>query len=1192
MNPSFVHLRVHSEYSLSDGMVRIQPLAAACAQAGMPAVALSDRNNLFALVKFYRACEAAGVKPLVAVDILLAPLAEGEAGRPMTLIAKDGAGYRNLCELISRACTEGQSAQAETVHRQWLKEKAEGLIALSGGREGELGAALLAGRQEEAEALLRDWQALFPDAFYLEVQRTGRQGEEAYIEQAVALAQETGCPLVATNDVRFLEAADFETHEAKVCILERRVLDDPRRERRCTQEQHLKTAEQMQELFADLPEALANTVEIAKRCNLSLNLGKYFLPNYPAPEGQTIASFLEAAAKAGLDERLASLFGAGAPDLAERRKPYDERLAFELKVINKMDFAGYFLVVMEFIQWAKDNDIPVGPGRGSGAGSLVAYALKITDIDPLAYGLLFERFLNPGRRSLPDFDIDFCIEGRERVIQHVTERYGREAVSQIITFGTMAAKAVVRDVARVQGKPYGLADKLAKMIPFDPGITLKKALEEEPLLKEFIDSSMEAQEIMQMAERLEGFVRNIGRHAGGVVIAPTKLTDYVPVCRDRTGGALMTQYDMNDVEAVGLVKFDFLGLKTLTVVNNTVKAVNARRLAAGEAPIAIDQIDLEDPAVYEDLQAAKTTAIFQLESRGMRDLMKKVKPSRFMDVVALVALYRPGPMDLADDFIKRKHGRAKIDYLHPSLEPALADTYGIMLYQEQVMQIAQILAGFSLADADILRRAMGKKKPEEMAQQRAKFQEGAVEKGIPEKRAEHIFNLMEKFAGYGFNKPHSVAYALIAYQTAWLKRHYPADFMAASMSAEMHNTDKLVVSMEECRALGLLVRPPDVNQGEYRFVADGGKSIVYGLGAIKGLGAGAIECMVASRREGGAFADLYDFCERLDQRRVNRRALEALLGAGALDELAPAPADASGEGAGTGASASASKEQAIGYRRAFLLANLEAAVRHAEQKFRNKETGLSDLFGSDMRPDQAGGKAEGGQCSHSAGIKPLSMRECLMKEKESLGLYLTGHLIDGYRADLASLRPRPSRIVDLRPGREEQTLAGLIVGFRQVKTRKDDAIVYATLDDKTSRVEASFYGKVLAGCRDRLHKDEVVIVTGIVETDDWEGEEGRVRVRAKSLQTIAEARLGSLKRLNLNLAGHQLQGDERLVERLQSQLGPHRRADGCLVSVTCASDSAKGDILLGDEWRVSPTEELMNSLRDSFGRDRIHLHYG
>ena len=1188
MNPSFVHLRVHSEYSLSDGMVRIQPLAEACVQAGMPAVALSDRNNLFALVKFYRACEAAGVKPLVAVDILLSPMAEGEAGRPMTLIAKDDTGYRNLCELISRASTEGQSAQAETVQRQWLKEKAEGLIALSGGREGELGAALLAGRRQEAQAQLSDWQALFPDAFYLEIQRTGRQDEEAYIEQAVALAQAAGCPLVATNDVRFLKAADFETHEAKVCILERRVLDDPRRERRCTQEQHLKSAEQMQALFADLPEALANTVEIAKRCNLSLNLGKHFLPKYPVPAGQTIEAFLDRAAKAGLDERLASLFGAGAPDLAERRKPYDERLAFELKVINKMNFAAYFLVVMEFIQWAKDNAIPVGPGRGSGAGSLVAYALKITDIDPLAYGLLFERFLNPGRRSLPDFDIDFCIEGRERVIQHVAERYGREAVSQIITFGTMAAKAVVRDVARVQGKPYGLADKLAKMIPFDPGITLEKALEEEPLLKEFVDSSVEAQEIMQMADRLEGFVRNIGRHAGGVVIAPSKLTDYVPVCRDRTGGGLMTQYDMNDVEAVGLVKFDFLGLKTLTVVNNTVQAVNARRQAAGEAPIAIEQIDLEDPAVYQDLQAAKTTAIFQLESRGMRDLMKKVKPSRFMDVVALVALYRPGPMDLADDFIKRKHGRARIDYLHPSLEPALADTYGIMLYQEQVMQIAQILAGFSLADADILRRAMGKKKPEEMAQQRAKFQKGAVEKGIPEKRAEHIFNLMEKFAGYGFNKPHSVAYALIAYQTAWLKRHYPADFMAASMSAEMHNTDKVLVNLEECRALGLAVRPPDVNQGEYRFVADGGQSIVYGLGAIKGLGAGAIECIVASRREGGAFADLYDFCERLDQRRVNRRALEALLGAGALDELAPAPEEAS---------ASAGKEQAIGYRRAFLLANLEDAVRLAEQKLRNKETGVSDLFGSDMRPhqagSQAGGQAEGGpQPSRSACVKPLDMRECLMKEKESLGLYLTGHLIDGYRADLASLRPRPARLADLRPGREEQTLAGLIVGFRQMKTRKDEVIVYATLDDKTSRVEVSFYGKVLAGCRDRLHKDEVVIVTGIVETDDWEGEEGRVRVRARSLQTIAEARLGSLKRLNLNLAGHQLQADERLVERLQSQLGPHRKAGGCLVSVTCASDSAKGDILLGDEWRVSPTEELMNSLRDSFGRDRIQLHYG
>ncbi|MBD3647528.1 MAG: DNA polymerase III subunit alpha, partial [Pseudomonadales bacterium] len=786
MNQSFVHLRLHSEYSLSDGMVRIKPLVAAVAEKGMPAVAISDNHNLFALVKFYNAATGAGVKPIIASDVWVSSDTPGEDATPLVLIARNETGYRNLTELLSRGYLEGRHLGKANLERAWIMEKSEGLIALSGGCQGDVGKALVSGNTREAAARARAWMETFPDAFYLELQRTGRPDEEDYIHGAVDLALELGCPVVATNDVRFLEADEFEAHEVRVCIHDGRTIDDPRRERRYSEQQYLKSPAEKCELFSDIPEAIATTVEIARRCSVDVDLGNYYLPEYPIPEGYTTAEYFAEVSRQGLDRRLDKIFDTSAADFAEKRKPYDERLEFELKVINDMGFPGYFLIVMEFIQWAKENDIPVGPGRGSGAGSLVAYALQITDIDPLEYDLLFERFLNPERVSLPDFDIDFCMDGRDRVIHHVMERYGREAVSQIITFGTMAAKAVVRDVARVLGKPYGLADKLSKLIPFDPGMTLSRALEEEPMLKEFVDQNEDAQEIMEMAFKLEGLTRNVGKHAGGVVIAPTRLTDFSPIYCDEAGG-IMTQFDKDDVEQAGLVKFDFLGLRTLTIIKNAVNSINSRREEAGEPLLDIDGIPLEDESIYEDLRKAKTTAVFQLESRGMKDLMKKVRPTRVADVVALVALFRPGPMQLSDDFIKGKQG-GRVDFLHPKLEPVLESTYGVMLYQEQVMQIAQILAGYSLADEDLLRRAMGKKKPEEMAQQRAIFNAGAVERGVPEKQADHIFDLMEKFAGYGFNKPHSVAYALIAYQTAWLKHHDPADFMAAVLSADMQHT--------------------------------------------------------------------------------------------------------------------------------------------------------------------------------------------------------------------------------------------------------------------------------------------------------------------------------------------------------------------------------------------------------------------
>ncbi|HAK53579.1 MAG TPA: DNA polymerase III subunit alpha [Gammaproteobacteria bacterium] len=1157
MNPTFVHLRVHSEYSLSDGIVRIKPFIQATADNNMPAVGITDHNNLFALVKFYKTAQESGVKPIVAADVMIAPQRENDDPAPLVLIARDETGYRNLSELVSRSYTDGQDARHICLKREWVAAQPDGLLALSAGKEGDVGRALLEGRTEGAADLAREWMRIFPDAFYLELHRTGRDGEEDYIAGAVDLAVELGCPVVATNDVRFIDQDEYEAHEARVCIHEGRTLDDPRRERRYSNEQYLKTPAQMMELFADIPEAVENTIEIARRCNVDLDLGNNYMPAYPVPEGYTPESYLIEVTKAGLNDRLSRT------DNSIDRSAYDERLDYELSVITKMGFSGYFLIVMEFIQWAKDHDIPVGPGRGSGAGSLVAYSLLITNIDPLEFDLLFERFLNPERVSLPDFDIDFCMDGRDRVIQHVTELYGRDAVSQIITFGTMAAKAVVRDVARVQGKPYGLADRLSKLIPFEPGMTLERAMEEEPALAEFVASSDEAEEIMEMAFKLEGLTRNVGKHAGGVVIAPTCLTDFTPVYCDAAGGNVMTQFDMLDVEQVGLVKFDFLGLRTLTIIDNALKRINNWRIARGEKPIDIDAIPLEDPAVYADLQQGKTTAVFQLESRGMKDMLKKVKPNRFADIVALVALYRPGPMQLADDFVKRKHGVEQVDYLHPSLEHVLEGTYGVMLYQEQVMQIAQVLAGYSLAEADILRKAMGKRKPEEMAQQRAIFIEGASKNGVDADQSDHIFNLMERFAGYGFNKPHSVGYALVAYQTAWLKHYYPSDFMAAVLSADMQNTDKVVVNIDESRAMGLTVKTPSINHGEYRFLADEDGQINYGLGAVKGLGEGPVDDIVSERERSGAFNDLYEFCERVDPRRVNRRAVEALIGSGVLDELVTSDED-------------------IDYCRALLLANQSDAVKLAEQKARNLDSGVQDLFGEDMLMTSG----EQGRYNHFDSLQCLSLKDRLTKEKETLGLYLTAHPLDVYQKELRFLAK--SRIVDLRSGKDEQVIVGLVVAMRTMKSRKGENIAFLTLDDKTGRVEVSVFAELYEKNRDLLHKDAVIMVKGAASIDDFTD---GMKMRASEVLSMEQARVKSVKKLKLNVDQQSLAPD--FVKELASILAPFKGYDGqgCPVVVEYCRMEASAEVVFGDEWRGEPTDDLMQDLRNRYGPERVNLHY-
>ncbi len=1159
MSKPFVHLRIHSEYSLVDGLVRVDELAKAVAADGMPACALTDLTNFFALIKFYKATIALGVKPVFGADFYLRDETDESHVNTICLLAQNDTGYRNLTELISRAWLRGQYQDTAYIQREWLRELGEGLIVLSGGRYGDIGRALANGRESQAVERLRWWQEIFGDRFYLELHRTGRAGEEDYLHAALNLAVEMNCAVVATNDVRFLRQEQFEAHEARVCIHEGRALDDPRRVRRYSEQQYLRTADEMCELFSDIPSALENTVEIARRCNVNIKLGTPFLPDYPVPEGLTMGEFFRQLSHHGLDERLHYLFDTSASDFPEKQNLYRERLDFELDVIIQMGFPGYFLIVMDFIGWAKDHGIPVGPGRGSGAGSLVAYALKITDLDPIEYDLLFERFLNPERVSMPDFDIDFCMEGRDRVIHYVAERYGREAVSQIITFGTMAAKAVVRDVARVQGKSYGLADKLSKMIPFEVGITLEDAYEKEEVLRDFLETDSQAQEIWEMALQLEGITRNVGKHAGGVVIAPSRLTDFAPLYCDETGEGLVTQFDKNDVEEAGLVKFDFLGLRTLTIIDWAKKIIDRQRAEKGESPLDIMAISLEDEATFKLLQRAETTAVFQLESRGMKDLIKRLLPSRFEDIVALVALFRPGPLQsgMVDDFINRKHGRAELAYPHPQYQdkcliPILEPTYGIILYQEQVMQIPQVMAGYTLGGADLLRRAMGKKKPEEMAQQRSIFIEGAKQQGFSEELSSNIFDLMEKFAGYGFNKSHSAAYALVSYQTAWLKTHYPAPFMAAVMSSELQNTDKIVVFIEECRAMKLVLKLPDVNVGEYMFTVNGRGEIIYGLGAIKGLGEGPIESIIAARNSGGPFTSLFDFCARTDARKVNKRALEALIKAGAFDQL--------------------------GVDRAILMASMQDAVQAAEQAATNQDSGMLDLFG-DVVPTSSSGSDV---YKDFRNARPWTTRQRLEGEKDTLGLYVTGHPIDDYESELRSYVP--NRIVDLKADRQEQTIAGLVVSMRTMKNKRGDNMAFVLLDDRSARIEVTLFADAYSEHREKLIKDALLVIEGQVSYDDYSG---GLKMRGKNVRTLLDARSQAVKALELQLDESDFGADFRA--EFQRLLADHRGE--CQVVIAYRRRGASANLRLPETWRVQPSDELLQRLRDRYGVKRVRLAY-
>ena len=1166
----FVHLRMHSEFSLIDSMIRIKPLMKALQAEQMPAIALTDQSTMSGMIKFYKAAQSAGIKPICGCDVFIAETTEADATiSRMTLLAMDSKGYLNLTELVSRSFQEGQIDGKAIIQKQWLADKSEGLIVLSGAAEGEIGRALINRGVAEAEQILRYWIGLFGDRFYLEVQRTGRQYDEDCLHLSAQLAQLAKVPIVATNDVMFVSAEDFEAHETRVCINQSMTLDDPRRLKAYSNQQYLRSAEEMQALFADLPSALENSVQIAKRCNLDIQLGHYSLPNFPVPDGLTMNEFFGKVSRDGLEKRLKVILDATDPKYQEQRKIFDDRLEFELNIICQMGFPGYFLIVMDFIHWAKDNDIPVGPGRGSGAGSLVAYVLEITDLDPLKYDLLFERFLNPERVSMPDFDIDFCMDNRDRVIEYVSQTYGKDAVSQIITFGTMAAKAVVRDVARVQGKPFGLADKLSKLIPFEVGITLNKAVEQEDTLREFIDNNDEVQEIMDMAYQLEGLTRNVGKHAGGVVIAPTKLTDFSPLYCDADGSGLVTQYDKNDVEDAGLVKFDFLGLKTLTVVDWAMGMINERRQAKGEEAIAIETIPLADEPVYKLLQGAETTGVFQLESRGMKDLIKRQLPSSFEDIIALVALFRPGPLQsgMVDDFINRKHGRAKLawpheDYQLDSLRPVLEPTYGIILYQEQVMQIAQVMAGYSLGEADMLRRAMGKKKPEEMAKQRSGFLAGSVANGIDEGLAGNIFDLVEKFAGYGFNKSHSAAYALVAYQTAWLKHHYPAEFMAAVLSADMQNIDKIVIFVEECRRMELPLNLPNVNESHYKFTVNSANQVVYGLGAVKGVGEGPVAAIIEARETSGDFKDLFDFCKRVGSKKINKRVLEALVASGALDNLVP------------------NKERSV------LYSAIPDAVQSADQSERNSDAGMMDLFGEIAATADDSASLELVYERHIT-TRSLTLKQRLKGEKDTLGLYVTGHPIDSYDHELG--RFLRCRLDQLMAKKDKQWIAGLVVASRTMKTKRGKTIAFLTLDDRRARVDVALFGDTYEKYRELLQTDRLLIVEGEVSEDDYSG---GLKVSAQQILTMPQARAVFSKGLRLSIAPDFAQG--KGLQQLLGILSPHQiygDKPAAKLELQYENSVGRGVIRCASPWRLEVEDDMLQELVYLLGAHAVKMRY-
>jgi len=1147
-SPQFTHLRLHSEYSIVDGLVRIDDIVKAVAQDIQPALAITDLSNLFGMVKFYKAARGKGIKPIAGCDVWITNDEERDKPSRLLLLVKNTVGYRQLCELLSAAWLRNMHRGRAEIRAEWLRElETGGLIALSGAHFGDIGMAIDNGNVEAAERCARRWADIFDGHFYIEIQRAGQHNMDLQVRQSVALAARLHLPVVATHPIQFLSEKEFVAHEARTCISEGEILANPRRAKRFNQQQCFKTQAEMAALFADMPAVLQNSVEIAKRCNLNLQLGKPKLPNFPTPGGISIDEFLVMQAREGLESRLVRLYRD--ETLREQQRPrYEARLKFETDTIIKMGFPGYFLIVADFIRWAKNNGVPVGPGRGSGAGSLVAYSLSITDLDPLEYNLLFERFLNPERVSMPDFDIDFCQEGRDRVIQYVKDRYGKDAVSQIATFGTMAAKAAVRDVGRVLDLGYNFCDGISKLIPFKPGklVTIADAKAEEPLLAEREANEEEVKQLLALAEQVEGITRNVGMHAGGVLIAPGKLTDFCPLYTQGGDAGVVSQYDKDDVEAVGLVKFDFLGLTTLTILDRAVRYI--KELDPAMADFDLANLPLDDRASYDLLTKAKTVAVFQLESRGMQGMLKEARPDRFEDIIALVALYRPGPMDLIPDFCKRKHGE-RFDYPGPRTEGILSETYGIMVYQEQVMQMAQVVGGYSLGGADLLRRAMGKKKAEEMAEHRQIFRDGAAKDGLTEAKADEIFDLMEKFAGYGFNKSHAAAYALLSYYTAYLKAHHPAAFMAANLSLAMDDTDKIKILVEDAlEVCKLKLLPPDINRSNYRFTPEGepGKKathIRYGLGAVKGSGQSAIEAIVAARQE-KPFCDLFDFAKRVDKRQINRRTIDALIRAGAFD--------------------------GFGVDRAILLASVPLALEGAEQA--EAAANQVSLFGGD--------DSDLDSAPEYVKVGPWSEKQKLTEEKLALGFYLSGHLFNAYAEEARKFAR--GKLSDLAPSREPRLIAGVISALRTQMTQRGK-IMIVTLDDASATVDVTVYNELYDANKNLFKEDEFLAVQGRVSEDRFSG---GLRVTADKVMDISAARVQFGKKFSFT---HPAALDTGQIKLL---LAPYRSQDGLPFSMRYTPQGVGScEIVWPDDWRVVPADALKQSLNERLGVTNADVEY-
>ena len=1157
---NFVHLHLHSEYSLSDGIIRIEELVERSCEYNFPAVALTDLTNLFGLIKFYRMAREKGIKPIVGCELRLVK-EEGNIGAPFVLLVKNKRGYTNLTKLISKAYIEGQDTGDPLVKIDWLSDYSEGLIALSGGQKGHIGQALLLNNNNLAKKRINYFRDIYGEDFFLEIQRVGREDEEHYNISAIDLAQEIGIPIVATNDVRFLtpidpddeSPSDFEAHEARVCIQRGEILSDSSRAKEYVESQYLSSAEEMRAKFSDIPEALENTLLISKKCNLELELGEFYLPDFEVPGETTTKDYLKKKAKEGLKRRLEEI-NSSINSYDIDKKIYTKRLDYELDMICKLGFEGYFLIVADFVNWAQENDIPVGPGRGSGAGSITAYALGITAIDPIKYDLLFERFLNPDRVSNPDFDIDFCMEGRDKVLEYVTQKYGKDSVAQISTRGTMAARAVLRDVVRVLGKPYGFGDRLAKAIPDVLGISLEEAYKDKQF-KELIDSSEEGKEVFDMSLKLEGLSRSVGTHAAGVVIAPTALTDFTPLVVDQEKGTVATQFDMGDVESAGLVKFDFLGLKTLTVINRTLNRINENR--SGKS-LDINDLPLNDEKTFKLLQRGETTGVFQLESRGMKEYLKKLKPNNFEDIVSMNALYRPGAlgtnmpgapgMNMVDLYIERKHKREEIPPGHESVKKVLKTTYGVIVYQEQVMQIAQELSGFTLGQADILRRAMGKKKKDEMEKMKKDFIDGAVNKKVNKRYVENLFEQIEQFAGYGFNRCHSVPYALIAYQTAWLKANHPSEFMASLLSSELDSTDRIQMFVDDCRSIGLEVLKPDINASFYEFNDLDEKTVLYGLGAIKGIGESLVNTIIEARKK-GPFEDFYDFCRRIGSNRLNKRILIRLIGSGAMDSMG---------------------------KREALFNLTEALLKRAEQSVERSESQISDLFIDDLHQEK----------DMDLQGKTQEEFDVLSHEWSSLGFYLESHPIEGKREEVRKMCGL--FISELEEAPHTQRVAGMLMHLN-VRQGRHGRYAFVTIDDSSGRLEVSVWSEAFDTYRSVLRKGQIIVVEGIVEKDSYSNDKNNpsFKMIAERILSFDQARKEFIKFVMISVGS-----DFKELDSLTSQLKElSTNGSGSPVVISYSGDNAKADIKLPKELTLDVNDLSYRTLESICGKGNVDLVY-